>query len=264
MPPVTTRRRGAAYWFAVAVFKPLLLLWTRHRWSGAEHLPKDQGFLVVTNHISYADPVTLAHFLHDNGVSPRFLAKAGLFSLPGVGWVLTNARQIPVHRDSLVASKALTEVVKAIDAGECVVIYPEATLTRDPELWPMPGKTGAARVALETGCPVIPIAQWGAQDLLPPYSRRPRLLRRTCIRISAGPMTDLSAFLGQPSQVSWLREMTDLFRHEVTALLEELRQEKAPEGRRGSRTTPDRVDGETAGPAQGTDSSEPAEPEVRE
>jgi 1-acyl-sn-glycerol-3-phosphate acyltransferase len=240
---VSTRRRGVAYWFAVAVLKPALFLWTRHQWSGAEHLPRDRGFLVVANHLSYADPITLAEFLHDNGFSPRFVAKVGLFGLPGVGWLLSSARQIPVRRNSRVAGKALTEVVRAVENGDCVVIYPEATLTRDPGLWPMSGKTGAARVALETGCPVIPVAQWGPQELIPPYGGRPRLFRRTRIQVAAGPAMDLSAFLGQPSQMSQRREITDLFRDEVTALLEDLRQEKAPESHRRARTPGTGTDG---------------------
>jgi 1-acyl-sn-glycerol-3-phosphate acyltransferase len=242
----------------VAIAKPLLLLWTRRRWSGAEHLPKDRGFLVVTNHISYTDPLILAHFLHDNGYSPRFLAKAGLFGLPGIGWLLSSARQIPVRRDSVVAGQALTQVVRAIENGCCVVIYPEATLTRDPAQWPMAGKTGAARVALETGCPVIPIAQWGAQELLPPYGGRPRLFRRTRIQVSAGPPMDLSAFLGRPSQAARLREMTDLFQVEVTALLEGLRQEKAPNRRHPGVTWTRAVDG-----SDDRNGPEATEPEVR-
>ena len=56
------------------------------------------------------------------------------------------------------------------------MIYPEGTLTRDPDLWPMTGKSGAARIALATGCPVIPVGQWGAQEILPPYAKKPRPL----------------------------------------------------------------------------------------
>ena len=58
--------------------------------------------------------------------------------------------------------------------GECVVVYPEGTITRDPDLWPMVGKSGAARIALATGCPVIPIGQWGAQEVLAPYAEEAR------------------------------------------------------------------------------------------
>jgi 1-acyl-sn-glycerol-3-phosphate acyltransferase len=230
---VTVRRRGAAYWLAIAVLRPLLFLGTSHRWSGTEHLPQDRGFLVVSNHISHADPVTLAHFLHDNGTFPRFLAKVGLFGLPGIGWVLSGTRQIPVRRDSLVAGKVLTEVVRAIEDGDCVVIYPEATLTRDPDLWPMPGKNGAARVALETGCPVIPVAQWGAQHLVPGSGRGRWRPWRSRIQVRAGPAMDLSAFLGQPARAARLREITDLFQDEVTTLLEDLRGQEAPRKSRG-------------------------------
>ena len=67
--------------------------------------------------------------------------------------------------------------------GECVVVYPEGTLTRDPDLWPMTGKSGAARIALETGCPVIPVGQWGAQELL----RAVRQEAATCSRASTSP-----------------------------------------------------------------------------
>ena len=66
-------------------------------------------------------------------------------------------------------------------------IYPEGTITKDPDLWPMIGKTGAARVALETGCPVIPIAQWGPQEILAPYSKRLRLLPPKTVHVLAGP-----------------------------------------------------------------------------
>lgn len=58
--------------------------------------------------------------------------------------------------------------MEGIGQGELIGIYPEGTLTRDPNLWPMTGKTGAARIALTTGCPVIPVAQWGPQELLAP------------------------------------------------------------------------------------------------
>ena len=71
-----------------------------------------------------------------------------------------------------------TTLVAAVRDGECVVVYPEGTLTRDPDLWPMTGKSGAARIALETGCPVIPVGQWGAHELLPPYSKKPDLFPR--------------------------------------------------------------------------------------
>jgi 1-acyl-sn-glycerol-3-phosphate acyltransferase len=225
---VTARRRGAAYQFAVAVLKPTLLALTRREWQGAEHLPGDRGFVVVTNHISYADPLTLAHFLHDHHAPPRFLAKEGLFRIPGVRTILTSAGQIPVFRETTGAGRALDAAVAAVRGGECVVIYPEATLTRDPELWPMTGKTGAARLALATGCPVVPVAQWGPQRLLPPYGKRPQLFPRAPIQVRAGAPLDLSRYSAAGPDAATLREITDLFLDTVTGLLEELRGESAP------------------------------------
>ena len=89
--------------------------------------------------------------------------------MPVVGWVVRNSGQIPVFRESRDAAEAFRGAVAAIEAGECVAVYAEGTITRDPDMWPMVGKTGAARVALATGCPVIPVAQWGPEQLLPPY-----------------------------------------------------------------------------------------------
>jgi 1-acyl-sn-glycerol-3-phosphate acyltransferase len=225
---LTARRKGASYLFAVCLLKPPLLAFTRRDWKGAEHLPRDRGFVAVTNHISYADPFTFAHFLYDNGCPPRFLAKERVFRVPVIGWILTGAGQIPVYRETSDASKALVAAVRAVEQGECVAIYPESTLTRDPELWPMAGKTGAARVALLTGCPVIPIAQWGAQDLLAPYGKRPHLIPpRTC-HTYAGPPVDLSTYQGRPLDVPTLREATDTIMSAITVLLEGIRGERAP------------------------------------
>ena len=80
--------------------------------------------------------------------------------------------------------------------GECVVVYAEGTLTRDPDLWPMAGKTGAARIALATGCPVLPMAAWGPQDLLAPYGKRPHLLGRATMQVTVGPPVDLADLSG--------------------------------------------------------------------
>jgi 1-acyl-sn-glycerol-3-phosphate acyltransferase len=182
----------------------------------------------VTNHVSHVDPLTFAHFLFDNGRLPRYLAKEVLFRLFFVGQVLRGAKQIPVYRESADASRAYSAAVDAVRAGECVAIYPEATLTRDPARWPMVGKTGAARVALETGAPVIPIAQWGPQELLPPYAKRPRLLPRKTMHLRAGPPVDLSDLAGRQIDGPLLREVTERLMAAITSLLEEIRGEQAP------------------------------------
>ncbi len=228
---MTARHKGASYRFAVALLRPPLMAFTKRDWRGEEHLPAEGGFVAVTNHISHVDPFTFAHFLHDNGWPPRFLAKEAVFRVPVAGHILRGAGQIPVYRESADAGRALTEAVRAVQSGECVAIYPEATLTRDPDLWPMIGKTGAARVALTTGCPVIPIAQWGAQDVLAPYGRRPHLLPRRTVHVWAGPPVDLAAFEGRPMDVATLRGATDAILDAMTLLLAEIRGEQPPQRR---------------------------------
>ncbi len=225
---MSARSKGLSYRVIAGVVRPLLMATTRRDWRGTEHLLGEGGFVVCSNHLSYADPLTLAHFLHDHGCPPRFLAKESLFRLPVAGRLITAAGQIPVHRGTADAGRALSSAVEAVEAGECVVIYPEATLTRDPGLWPMAGKTGAARVALSTGCPVIPVAQWGVTDLLAPYGKRPHVIPRPTVRLVAGPPVDLSAFRDSPMDPPTLRAATETILDAVTRLLADLRQEEPP------------------------------------
>ena len=229
-------RIGFWYRLAVVILRPPLTVITRRDWRGAEHLPADGGVVVVTNHISHVDPLIFAHFLYDNGKLPRFLGKEVLFRLFFVGSVLRGAKQIPVYRESADASAAFSAAVAAVRAGECVGIYPEATLSRDPGLWPMVGKTGAARVALETRAPVIPIAQWGPQEILPPYSKRPRLWPRTTVHVWAGPPVVLDDLYDRPVDAPLLREATERIMAAVTELLAQIRGERPPAVRFDPRT----------------------------
>ena len=148
--------RGWAIGLGVVILKPTLLAATSRTWIDGEKIPATGGCLVVLNHISHLDPLFAAHFLYDHGRLPRYLAKSGLFTNKALGTFLRSAGQIPVERLSRSAASAYDAAVAAVRSGECVVVYPEGTLTRDPELWPMTGKTGAARIALETGCPGDP------------------------------------------------------------------------------------------------------------
>jgi 1-acyl-sn-glycerol-3-phosphate acyltransferase len=228
-PQVTTPRQlSAAYRIAVAIARPPLMIFTRRDWRGAEHLPADGGFVACVNHISHLDPFSFAHFLYDNGIPPRFLAKESVFRIPVLGRIVSGAGQIPVYRESVDAGRAFSAAVAAVEQGECVAIYPEATLTRDPDLWPMVGKTGAARIALTTGCPVIPIAQWGAQEVLAPYGKVPHVLPRKLSQVWAGPPVDLSACAGRELDATTLRAATDTILDAITGLLEQIRGERAP------------------------------------
>jgi 1-acyl-sn-glycerol-3-phosphate acyltransferase len=224
-------RRPVGFWYrlAVVLLRPPMMLLTRRDWRGAEHLGRDgEGIVVVTNHVSHFDPIAFAHFLYDNGRSPRFLAKAGLFKVFFVGSVLRGAQQIPVYRETVDAASAYAAAVEALRQGECVAIYPEATLTRDPSQWPMVGKTGAARIALATGAPVVPVAQWGPQEVLAPYGRRFHLLPRKTMRLVAGPPVDLSEFAGREVDAQLLKAVTEKIMQAITVLLEDIRGEAAP------------------------------------
>ena len=225
------QRRGWAWSIAVAIIKPLLLATTKRDWVGGERIPATGGFVLVLNHVSHVDPLTAAHILYDHGRLPRYLAKSGLFRNRFRGFFLRAAGQIPVERLSRNAAGAYDAAVAAVRRGECVVVYPEGTITRDPEGWPMVGKSGAARIALETGCPVIPIGQWGAQQLLAPYAKKPSLFPRKTVHMLVGDPVDLSDLLGRPTSTAAVQEATDRIMAAITALVEELRQDKAPAAR---------------------------------
>ncbi|KWW99633.1 1-acyl-sn-glycerol-3-phosphate acyltransferase [Carbonactinospora thermoautotrophica] len=233
------RPRKTGFWFALAalLLRPLLMLLTKRDWRGTEHIPREGGFIVAANHISYFDPIALGHFLYDNGRLPRYLAKSGLFTIPVLGSILRSMGQIPTYRGTKDAARSLRDAVAAVRRGECVIILPDGTITRDPDLWPMVGKTGVARVALTTGAPVIPIAQWGPQEVLSPYSKKLELLPRKTMRIKAGPPVDLSEFAGQELTGPVLRAATDKIVAAIVEQLEELRGEKAPPERYDMRKT---------------------------
>ncbi len=235
-PQRVRQKRGWAFAVAVAIVRPLLMMFTKRRWYGAEKLPETGGCVVVSNHISHLDPFTFAHFVYDNGRLPRFLAKASVFEIPVAGTIVRRAGQIPVYRLTTDASQAFRAAVEAVDQGEVVVVYPEGTITRDPGLWPMTGRTGAARIALSTGAPVIPVAQWGANHILAPYAKRPHLLPRKTITMKAGDPVDLDDLRARPLTAETLREATDRIMDAVTALLADIRREQPPAARFDPRT----------------------------
>ncbi len=225
------QRRGWALALVVALLRRPLMLLTKRDWRGAEHLPTNGGCVLATNHVSELDPIPFGHFVIDNGRLPRFLGKAEVFAVPVIGRIVTSAGQIPVHRKTTDAAKAFSAAVAAVNAGECVVVYPEGTISRDPDLWPMVGKTGAARIALTTGSPIIPCAQWGPNHLLPPYARKPDLLPRKTMHVWAGPPVELSDLQGKPLSPAVLGEATVRIMTAITALLEQIRGQNAPSER---------------------------------
>ncbi|MFC3688275.1 lysophospholipid acyltransferase family protein [Aquipuribacter hungaricus] len=225
----TSARLGWGYRATVLVVIPLLRLLLRRDWRGGENLPRTGGVVAVTVHASNLDPMTFAHFVHGNGRVMRFLAKSSLFSVPGLGPLLRSAQQIPVHRGTDDAARAYDSAVAAVRAGQLVAVFPEGTLTRDPDLWPMRGKTGAARIALATGAPVVPIGQWGAHTVLPRYTTRLRLFPRKTVHVWAGPPVDLDDLRDRPVDAETLREATDRIMAALVGIVAEQRGETPPE-----------------------------------
>ncbi len=225
---MSRRRIGFWYRLAAVIAKPPLIALIKRDWRGMENIPAEGGFLTAVNHNSHIDPLCYAHFQYNTGRVPRFLAKDPLFKPFFVGTFMRRTGQIPVFRATTDAADAFRAAVAAVNDGECVVFYPEGTLTRDPDQWPMVGKTGVARVALLTKAPVVPIAQWGANEVLPPYTTRPRLFPRKTHRVLVGPPVDLSPFYGQEQTAELLRTVTRVIMDAVTALVAELRGEPAP------------------------------------
>jgi 1-acyl-sn-glycerol-3-phosphate acyltransferase len=200
----------------------------RRDWHGHEHIPREGAVIVAANHLSYVDWAAMALFVHQAGRYPAFLIKSSAFNVKVVGPFLHAAGQLPVNRGSTDAALVLGEAERALAHGECLIIYPEGTATRDPEQWPMVPKTGVARLALATGAPVIPVACWGAQVILPYGTKKLHALPRHTVKMLAGPPVDLAAYAGQPLTRQVLRDASAAIMADITALLARLRGQAPP------------------------------------
>ena len=229
-PEVRVARRRLGFWrrLAVVLIAPPLRLLTRRDWRGTVHVPADGGVIIVANHISHADPLVVALFVHDTGRWPQFLAKQSVFDVPVLGWLLHRLRQIPVRRGTPDASQALDAAVAAVKAGDAVVIYPEGTTTKHPDLWPMRGKTGAARLWLATGAPVVPVVSWGPQRIFDPRTKKLRLWPNTPVTVAAGPPIDLSGYAGAEVTSTNLQAIMNVIMNRLAAMLAEIRGEQPP------------------------------------
>ncbi len=127
------QKRGWAWTTVVAIVKPTLLTFTKRDWIDGEKIPATGGCVVVVNHISHLDPMTLGFFLYDHGRLVRYLTKDALFHAPLIKYIVKDAGQIPVRRMTEGAASAFDAAVDAVNQGECIGIYPEGTITKDPE-----------------------------------------------------------------------------------------------------------------------------------
>ena len=237
LPGIPPREeRSTLYMSLAALILPAVSGMASLRITGHEHVPRTGAFVISPNHYSEIDPVIMAVAIWRAGRVPRFMAKASLFRIPVIGAILRAAGQIPVERagggresDPMEAARRVVED----DLG--VIIYPEGSLTRDPDLWPMRGKTGAVRMALEAGVPLIPAAHWGTQHLMPRYGKRIHPFPRKAIDIRFGAPVDLSEFAGRTDQAA-MAAATDRVMAAIAGLLGELRGEQPPAERWDPRT----------------------------
>ncbi|SYZ32823.1 2-acyl-glycerophospho-ethanolamine acyltransferase [Propionibacterium australiense] len=225
----TTRLFAALPPMASALLAPVCRL----RYAGQENIPDTGPLVLAPNHLCSLDPVVVGHYTVYAGRWPHFLARANLFTAPGVGALLRGIEQIPVERGSARAAHSLVAARQMLDAGRAVVVYPEGTFTYDPDEWPMAGHTGAARLALATGAPVVPLGQWGANFIVPPrHKRRAHLIGRTEVTVRAGAAVDLSDLAGRGEHDrAAVREATVRIMDAICAQVELVRGEKAPAGR---------------------------------
>jgi 1-acyl-sn-glycerol-3-phosphate acyltransferase len=207
---------------------PFMGLLVGIRREGSARVPRDGAFIIAPNHTSNIDPIVMGIAVFKAGRTPHFLGKASLWTVPVVRALLRATGQIPVERGGSRGDNALGAAARNAERGSGVIIYPEGTLTRDPATWPMRGKTGAVRLALAEGIPLIPVAHWGTERFLPAYSPFLRLIPRVTIRVRFGEPLDLSRFDGRAVDAAVLTEATDQLMTAITALVAEMRGESAP------------------------------------
>jgi 1-acyl-sn-glycerol-3-phosphate acyltransferase len=212
-----------------AIAVPPMNAIAKFKLTGVENVPSSGAFVLAPNHYSEIDPLVIGVSMWKIGRMPRYLAKASLFDVPVVGALLRASGQVPVERaGSGTRSNPLEAAKQIADQGLAVVIYPEGSLTRDPDLWPMRGKTGAVRTALEQGIPVIPAAHWGTQLVMPRYAKKISVFPRKTIHVRFGEAVDLSAYSDRVHDSAAMAEATDILMNAITELFEQLRGEKAP------------------------------------
>jgi 1-acyl-sn-glycerol-3-phosphate acyltransferase len=228
-PSAPGKSEKTAIWrFLAAVVIPLMGALSKLTILDGQKAPATGAFVLAPNHYSEIDPLVVGVAMWKVGRMPRFLAKASLFKIPVLGAIMRASKQVPVERagtvrgaDPLAAARQITE------HGLAVIIYPEGSLTRDPNYWPMRGKFGAVRMALDADIPIIPVAHWGAQLVLPRYGKL-SLFPRKKIVVKYGDPVDLSAYRGKPINTALLADATNVLMNDITALLEDLRGETAP------------------------------------
>lgn len=213
------------YFIATSVLLPWVITFHRWHFEGEEHIPSDGPAIIASNHVSLFDPLSVGYTVHRNGRRPRFLGKSSLFEAPVVGWVLRTANQIRVDRGSARAPASLEHAERAIAEGEVVVIFPEGTTTKAPDLTPLRPRTGVARLALKTGLSVIPCATWGGQWVWS-YHVGFRPIPGPEVWVRLGPPISFKEYTGREDDPNAWQEVSEKIMDEIGLLLADLKAAK--------------------------------------
>lgn len=217
--------------FCQIVMYPLAFLLGRQQVAGAEHARRRGGYLLVANHISHLDPLFDSVAVRKIGRIPRFMAKASLWKVPVLGQALANSEQIPVDRAGAGAGQAsLDAATAALEKGKVVLIYPDGTVTRDPDMWPMKPRMGVGMLALAGDFPVIPVAHWGSNQVYRSYGegRRFRPLPRKNVHTMFGEPVDLDDLRAGPHDARAVRAASMRIMTAVRDMLGEIRGVEPP------------------------------------
>lgn len=227
------RGKPSIFWIFVPTVLPFVSYLVKYIFHDRKKMLRTGPLIIAPNHYSNIDPIVMGVAVWHLGRNPRFMAKASILRIPVLGWLLRKSGQIPVERGGSVAKsqESLNAARDLVEHNRSVIIYPEGSLTRDPELWPMRGKSGAVRLALELDIPIQPMAHWGTQALMGRYSSKLSWKPRHRIHVKVGDAVDLSKYKGKPLSNDVLTAATADVMAAITALLEDLRNEKAPKDR---------------------------------
>ncbi|MFM5951933.1 MAG: lysophospholipid acyltransferase family protein [Micrococcales bacterium] len=229
MPKVPKADRPFMMRLVAYILGPLIHLLFRVEVRGIEKLPKTGAYILVFNHVTHLDPLVVAYatfFGIKRG--PHFLAKGGLFTVPVLGPLLIAAGQVPVYRNGRRNTEPMEAAYKFLDAGHVVTIFPEGTLTREPNGWPMRGKTGSVRMALQAGVPIFAVGQWGSEVVLPTYTKKLRPKPWHKVRVQIGDEIQLDEFRGRTLSTEELKKATSVVMKAITKQVEFLRGAEAP------------------------------------
>jgi 1-acyl-sn-glycerol-3-phosphate acyltransferase len=233
-PASPEKSRPSLFWPLAVIVVPFVSYLSKMRFTAREKLPMSGSFVLAPNHYSEFDPLIVAAAVWKLGRAPRFMAKESLFRVPVLGAALRGTGMVPVARSSsrTASAQTIAQSRELVEADRGVIVYPEGTLTRDPDLWPMRGKSGAVRLAMAGDIPLIPMAQWGTQNIMGRYQKGLKLWPpRKRVDIIFGDPVDLSDLKDRQNEPAAISEATDRLMNAITALLEQIRHEKAPSKR---------------------------------